>query len=512
MSRQVPEIDPKSAETVTFRDFVFLAKGRQLQTVEGKAIDLRSQSTEVLSMLAARPGEIVSKDALMQAVWPDTFVTDDSLTQCIADIRRALGDAEHVIVETVPKRGYRLNADASDTLGPNTKGGVARAEALEAAPRGHRTLAVMPFENLSADPEQAFFAAGLRLDLETALGLIDGIELRPQDDAAEFHLTGGVRAASGQIRVTARLVETVVGRQQWSGRFEGRAADIFALQDEITRKVAVAMQVELTTGDNARLWDGQTASLAAWERYVVAHGHFMRWTEADNRRARDLLREALEIDPDYLTAKVMLAKTWWYDARFFVSGDARLHAIAEAERLAKEVLERRPDAANALMTLGGTAWLCDRHDEAVALCRRACDLSPSDAWVLGFFGTISIFSGDLGEALAVLERAARLSPQAVAWIDFHTGHAKAWAGDDAGALASLHSYIAATPHEPWGQVMLALVHGLAGRPDDARRAVAEALSLQPDLDQEQVRRSHRYRDPARLERMMAVLNAAGLPA
>ncbi|TIM59531.1 MAG: transcriptional regulator, partial [Mesorhizobium sp.] len=84
-----------------------------------KAVHLRSQAAEVLSVLAARAGEIVSKDALMRAVWPDTFVTDDSLTQYIADIRRALGDDEHVIVETLPKRGYRLNAGPSDAVGPN---------------------------------------------------------------------------------------------------------------------------------------------------------------------------------------------------------------------------------------------------------------------------------------------------------------------------------------------------------------------------------------------------------
>ena len=93
MSRTAPEIEPKSAETIRFGGFVFLTNSKQLQTVEGKAVDLRSQSAEVLSMLAARPREIVSKDALMQAVWPDTFVTEDSLTQCIADIRREIGRA-----------------------------------------------------------------------------------------------------------------------------------------------------------------------------------------------------------------------------------------------------------------------------------------------------------------------------------------------------------------------------------------------------------------------------------
>src|SRR5262245_12828149 len=111
MSRKAPEIDPKHAETISFGGFAFLTKSRELRTAEGKAVDLRSQSAEVLSVLASRPSEIVSKDALMQAVWPDTFVTDDSLTQCIADVRRALHDDEHVILETFPKRGYRLNAD-----------------------------------------------------------------------------------------------------------------------------------------------------------------------------------------------------------------------------------------------------------------------------------------------------------------------------------------------------------------------------------------------------------------
>ena len=209
---------------------------------------------------------------------------------------------------------------------------------------------------------------------------------------------------------------------------------------------------------------------------------------------------------------MLLGKTWWYDARFFTTGDARLHAIAEAERLAGEVLAERPDTGNALMLLGGTAWLRDHHDEAVEMCRRAAMLSPSDAFALGYFGLISIFSGDLDEAIAVLTRAAGLSPQTFTWIDYHIAHALMWAGDDAGAQSSLRRYIAAEPNEPWGYVMLALIHGFAGRAEDARRAVAEVRRWRPDLDLEQVRRSHRYRDPARLERVMRVLVAAGLPA
>ncbi len=406
-----------------------------------------------------------------------------------------MGDDAQSLIRTVPRRGY---------LFPR--------EALVSVPRRGCLLAVLPFENLSSDPEQHFFAAGLQLDLEAALGLVSGLDLRADPAVADFHLSGGVRAASGSIRVTARLSAAEGGRQLWNGRFDGRADDIFSFQDEITRKVAVAMQVELTKGDSARLWDGQTSSLSAWERYVEAHGFYLRWTEADNSRARDLLREALEIDPDYTAAKVMLAKTWWYDGRFYTRGADRLHAIAETERIVNEVLARRPDAANALMTLGGAAWLRDAHDEAIAHCRRACELSPSDAWVLGFGGMIHIFSGELAEAQSLLVRAASLSPQTFAWVDYHIAHAQAWIGEHEGALPRINSYIAVTPQDPWGQMMLAVVHSFAGRTGDAHLAVAEALRRQADMNMEKFQRSHRYRDPARLEKVTAMLYSAGLPA
>jgi TolB-like protein len=385
------------------------------------------------------------------------------------------------------------------------------SEALAPAPRAHRRLALRPFANLSSEAAQDFFATGLQLDLEAALARIGGLEVRADRASADVELSGSVRAAGGMIRVSARLTEVDGDRQLWSGRFDGPAGDIFALQDEITRNVAIALQIELTTGDHARLWDGQTASLAAWERYVTAYGHYLRWTEADNSRARALFRAALDIDPDYVAAKVMLAKTLWYDARFYTEGDARVLALAEAERLCREVLDRRPDAASAVMALGTTLWLRDDHDQALAHCRRACEMSPSDAWVLGCAGMVTVFSGDLDEAIRHLSRAAELSPQTFDWVDFQLAHARGWAGDDAGAMDRIHRYLRAEPREPFGRVMLALLHGLAGRPEEARQAVADALRLQPGLDLRQVGRSHRYRDPERMARFLAILRDAGLP-
>jgi TolB-like protein len=476
----------------------------------GRPIALRAKSFALLSHLVANPNRVVPKAELVDTVWRGLAITDDAIIQTIRDVRRALRDEEGRIIRTVHKRGYMFvpGQDPEAISAPSLLADPGADFKSSAKP----SVVILPFTNLSGDPKQDFFAAGLRLDVESALSLIGVIELLSQSAAADFQLSGSVRAESGQIRVTARLVEAAGGRQLWGGRFDGRADDIFALQEEITRQVAVAMQVKLTSGDYARLWHGQTRSLAAWERCVVANQHFERWSEADNRRARDLLREALEIDPDYVAAKVSLAKTWWYDARFFMQGDDREHALTEAERLCREVLGRFPDSGIAMMVLGGAAWLRDRHDEAVTLCRRASSLSPSDAWTLGFFGVISVFSGDLQEALAVLERAARLSPQTFTWIVFHIGHARAWLGDDAGAQASLQRYIAGNPQDTWGPLMLAVIHGFAGRTEEARRAVAEAVQLKADIDQDQVRRSNRYRDPVRLERVIAALSAAGLPS
>ena len=471
---------------------IILRIGINLGDVVGEGSDIFGHGVNIAARLEA------------QAPRGGILVSDAVRAQVKGKISATFTDAGELQLKNIsaPVRAWRWTGTET----------TAAAMAPPPRPDAKPSIAVLPFTNLSRDPEQEFFAAGLGLDLVSALGHIDGIALLADSTTAGFQLTGSVRAASGQIRVTARLAEAAGGRQLWSGRFDGRADDIFALQDEITRQVAVAMQVRLTSGDYARLWDGQTRSLAAWERCVVANAHHERWSEADNRRARDLLHEALEIDPDYFAAKVLLGKTWWYDARYYAQGDDREHALAEAERVANEVLERRPDTAIAMMLLGGTAWLRDRHDEAITLCRRASSLSPSDAWALGFFGVISIFSGDLHEALAMLERAARLSPQTFTWIDFHIGHARALLGDDAEARASLNRYIAANPQDTWGHLMLAVSHGFAGRTDDARRAIAEAVRQKADIDQEQVRRANRYRDPLRLERVIAVLDAAGLPA
>lgn len=341
---------------------IVLRIGINLGDIVGEGTDIFGHGVNVAARLEAQapPGGILVSDAVHAQV-PDK----------VRDKFAAAGELRLKNIAT-PMRAWRWT-------GSQTAAATVQTSRLNTKP----TISILPFTNIGGDPKQDFFAVGIGLDLESALGLIRGIELLADSATAEFHLTGSVRAAAGQIRVTARLTEAAGGKQLWNGRFDGNEDDIFALQDEITRQVAVAMQVKLTSGDFSRLWDGQTKSLAAWERCVVANQYHELWSEADNRRGRDLLYEALEIDPDYLGAQMLLVKTLWYDARYYAHGDDRERSLAEAERIAKEVLERRPDNAMATMWLGGVAWLRDRYDDAVTLCRRASSLSPSDPWVCG---------------------------------------------------------------------------------------------------------------------------------
>ena len=286
MSRKAPEIDPKSAETITFRGFVFLTKSKQLQTVEGKAVDLRSQSAEVLSVLAARPGEIVSKDALMQAVWPDTFVTDDSLTQCIADIRRALGDDGHVIVETLPKRGYRLNADPSDAADPNAVAGTERARTrssrrsfilaaivLVAAAIGvyfgagtwraapvrssdMPRIAVLPFEDFSAGADKGYLSDAVAEGIITELARSktyaviarnssfryrdQPVDIRQIGDelGVDYLLEGSQQKIGDRLKVTAQLLDAHDGSHVWANTYNREVGDLFVVQEEIIRTLA----------------------------------------------------------------------------------------------------------------------------------------------------------------------------------------------------------------------------------------------------------------------------------
>jgi TolB-like protein len=335
------------------------------------------------------------------------------------------------------------------------------------------SIAVLPFQNLSSDQEQDFFAEGITEDLITALSRIrelfvisrnssfvyKGRANRPNDIARElgvrFILEGSVRVAGNRVRVTAELIDVLSGNHVWAERFDGGLDDIFAVQDEITRGIALALQVKLTYGELARLWEGQTQKLRAWEKMVLARDLFLRFNAIDNREARRILQEALGIDPTYTGAMVQLGLTYWWDARFNISVD-KGHSLELAQQQVERVLGLNPEMGSAYMLQGGIAFLRDQDEEAVKLCRKGIDVAPGDSWAQAYFGLVCIYAGDPAAAVVALRTAIRLSPHHPTWYTYNLALANLWIGNFTAAQEAAEVYMRQEPDEPYAYTNLAL--------------------------------------------------------
>ena len=390
------------------------------------------------------------------------------------------------------------------------------------------SIAVLPFTNMSSVRDQEFFADGMTEDLITALSRITeifvisrnssfvykGRAVRLEDVARELGvrhiLEGSVRVAGNRVRVTAQLIDGLSGGHVWAETFDGNLDDIFAVQDEITRNIALAMQVKLTYGESARLWEGQTKSLRAWEKMALGRGLLLRFNVIDNREARRAFKEALDIDPNYAGPTVLLAHTYWWEARFDASADKE-RCLQLAEQHVERALGIDPNLGFAHMMSGGIAFLRDRHDEAIRLCQKAVDLTPSDAWVNGFLGIVCIFGGESERAVAALKTAMRLSPHHPAWYTYHFALANSWAGDLAAAEESAEAYRQQEPDDPFGYTNLAIVYGFQQREDDAAGLMSELRNRFPAFGTGDIILSNRYKNREQLDRIVGVLRRAGLP-
>ncbi|QIG49288.1 tetratricopeptide repeat protein [Nordella sp. HKS 07] len=378
------------------------------------------------------------------------------------------------------------------------------------------SVAVTPFANLSSDREHGFFADGLTQDIIGALAKISDLfvvssgarDLTSKD--ARFILEGNVRAAGSRIRVTAHLIDGQSGRHVWSERYEGDLGDIFAVQDQITQAIALAMQVKLTSGDMARLWEGQTRNLRAWEKMVAARDAFLRFNRTDNTGARGLLEEALAIDPGYTGAIILHGLTFWWDARFnrAIAPD---DSLGLAEKDVETALKLKPGLGIAYMLRGGIAWLRDDHGKAVEFAEQAVSLSPSDAHSVAFLAMLYMYSGEYEKSVATIHHAIRLCPHYPSWYTYYLALNRLWMSDFSAATELGELYLRQEPDEPFALVLMATILAFHGRKTEAAEMIKELLKRSPDFGTTEIRLSQHYRDPAKLKKVVAALRAAGLP-
>jgi adenylate cyclase len=555
------------------KDAVYRFDGFTLDLVRGALLGpdgaertLRPKSFALLRHMVENAGRLLGRDEIMAAVWPDLFVTDDSIGQCLKEVRRALGDEAQRMLRTLPRRGYLFAAEVSrlDTASPLLPRGLAGllAEPLRPPPRpaaataidepplpsppgqaagGHGgateaqrstsrpMLVVLPFANMTGDPEQEYFADGITEDLTTALSHLRWFSVIARNSAFTFKgravdvrevrrelgvgyvLEGSVRKAGGRVRITAQLCEAATGRHIWAERFDGELADVFDLQDRVTEAVVGAIEPNLRLAEVERARARPTESLGAYDLYLRALPQRYATREGNDEALR-LLRRAIALDPGFVAAKGALANL--HTVRF-TQGWSEEGDVEEAVRCAGEVVERGgEDNPSALAAAAlALAYLARDYDAGLAAADRALRLAPNSAQVLLFNGWIRTYVGDARTAIAQLERAMRLSPVDPSTFYFTTALALAHfvGGDSEGAAGLARRAIHDRPSFLTGHRLLAACLARLGRLDEAAGAVRTLLALAPGYRLADAARHLAVRDQAVRELYLDGLRKAGLP-
>ncbi len=391
------------------------------------------------------------------------------------------------------------------------------------------SIAVLPFANMSGDPEQEYFSDGITEDIITALSRISGLLVVARNSTAVYKgkavdvkqvgreqgvryvLEGSVRKAGHRVRVTAQLIDATTGHHQWADRYDRDLDDIFAVQDDITRNITVEMRVQLSEGEKVRVLAGRTNSVEAWERLLRADELTNRLIQEDNIEARRLLEEAVKIDPRYAAAWTQLANTYVGDVMMGWT-ESREGALQSALDAAQKALDAEEKYPTALTIFGYVHLFHGEYDQAVEVLERAAALEPRNSEIVATCAYILIFAGQVDEAVEMIQKAIQLSPISPMWYLVCLGMCYHLRNQQQLAISTLRDAVAMEPESAFGRPYLisALVDG--GSLDDAKQIARESMSIERNFSVKNWRRGGaQFKDAKIGEKIIENLLKAGLP-
>ena len=390
------------------------------------------------------------------------------------------------------------------------------------------SIAVLPFVNMSGDPGQEYFSDGLTEQIINGLCKVSnlfviarnssfvykGKPVNAQQVAKElgvrYILEGSVQKAADRVRITAQLIDATTGYHLWSENYDRDLSDIFALQDEITLKIINALEIKLTWGEQARLWEGGTTSIQAFDKYMRAMDCFFRTNEKDNKQTRQFLKEAINIDKGFTLLYTMLGFTHIVDLSFGWS-KSPIESFEHAEKNVEKALALN-DSIDLTHSLLGWIYLFKRqHEEAIKAGERAIELNPNGAEAHALLAFILIFSDKIELAIKLLERAFRLNPiprsnyyDFLAWAYFNIGQYEK-------AIEVCEKAISGNPDYMPVYLQLAASYSSLYRPEEARKAIEEVLRINPGFSLEYYANTLPFKNQEKLDRYINALRKAGLP-
>jgi len=520
-----------------FGDYALDPDRREL-TRHAEAVAIGPKVFDLLLFLVKNRDHVVSKDDLLDAVWAGRIVSESTLTSHINAVRKAIGDSgeEQRLVRTLARKGFRFVGDVKETSDGRASPGTSTAKPDEAAAPvlvlpDSPSIAALPFQNWSSDPEQEYFADGVVEDIITALSRIRWLFVIARNSSftykgravdvkqvgrelgVRYVLEGSVRKAANRVRITGQLIDATTGTHLWADRFEGKLDDLFELQDQVATSVVGAIGPQLERAEIERAMRKPTESLDAYDYYLRGMANFHRGSRQAIDEALPLFHRAFELDPRFASAFGMAASChYWRKMNNWMND--RLPELAEGARLASRAVELGANDAVAL-TRGGhsLAHFGGDLDRGIAAVDRALVLDPnlSAAWYLSGFQRISL--GEHDDAIDRFARAMRLSPLDPEIFQMQTGtamaHMFARRFEDASTWADKASR--ELPNILRVSAFSAASHALAGRMNEARGALLHMRRLDPTMRLSNVADWVVLRRAEDLATFVEGLRRAGLP-
>ncbi|MGI9316728.1 MAG: tetratricopeptide repeat protein, partial [bacterium] len=335
-----------------------------------------------------------------------------------------------------------------------------------------------------------------------------------REQGVQYVLEGSVRKAANRVRVTAQLIDAITGHHIWADRYDRELDDIFAVQDEVMREIVVALDVELSEGEQVRVWASGTRNLEAWEYLRLSAQIVLNRMVDDLDKARTWLEKALELDPEYAMAWVMLG--WFHQNSVDVAGgiqnaQSMLDALDAMRHCAQKAIEIDPYCADAYSVMAMYHMELREFDTAVENAEKSIELAPGNAENLCEASAILNKSGESHRALKLAQRAMRLCPMYRAGFLRALAAAYRFTGQAEAAADTFREAVRRQPDLLSGHVNLSSVLGELGRHDEARSAADQVLRLVPNFSIKGYTQGLAYRDPEDLARVEQGLRLAGLP-
>jgi adenylate cyclase len=389
------------------------------------------------------------------------------------------------------------------------------------------SIAVMPFVNMSEDPKQEYFSDGITEEIITGLSKIPYLFVIARDSTftykgkpvkvqqvgrelgVRYVLEGSVRKAANRVRISAQLIDAKTGYHLWAERYDRDLKDIFALQDGITMKILIALQVELTVGEEARVYGKGTDNIEAYVKLLQGREYSNRFNRESNVLARQMYEEAISLDPEYAVAYLNLSATHLMDLLYGSSRSPK-RSLERAEELVQKALALDDSLAEAYSFLGRIYLTKRQHEKAIAEGERALALAPNSAFVHAALAFSLHFAGRYEESIGLYKKAIRLNPIPQSWYLTCLASSYRLTGRYEEAIALCKKVLHSNPDHLLAHLGLASAYNLLGREEEARAEAAEVLRIDPKFSLDHLAKSLFYKNQADTELLIDSLHKAGL--